>query len=160
MNPIMTPSDFLTTLRARGITVSLRNGRIALDPKNAFKALTPDEQSFIRSHRYEIKSLCESMPIVRETPAEMPLVSGGSNDAPRLASLEEPASIGAANEESSNTEVSLQGSTQTEIAPPQESKEARIKRQLAYKPYHVKSKEEATREMLTMLPFGHNYLRF
>jgi hypothetical protein len=41
---------------------------------------------------------------------------------------------------------------------PAETKDERIKRQLAYKPYPIRSDEDATKLMLKMVPFGHRGL--
>lgn len=49
--------SWLEGLSRRGITASIRNGRLFLQPSNAYKQLTDDELITLRHHRESIKTL-------------------------------------------------------------------------------------------------------
>ena len=53
----MTAEQFVTTLRARGVQVSVRNNRLQLDPGVAWRKLTVDEAECVAEHRAAIKLL-------------------------------------------------------------------------------------------------------
>ena len=53
----MTPEQFVGGLRARGVTLSVRNNRLRLDPGVTWRHLTVDEAQCIAEHRAAIKHL-------------------------------------------------------------------------------------------------------
>ena len=55
----MTPEEFVRGLQSRGITLSVSNNRLRLDPGVAWKALTPDEVHCLKDHRAAIKRLAD-----------------------------------------------------------------------------------------------------
>ena len=55
----MTPEQFVEALQSRGITLSVTNNRLRLDPGVAWKALTPDEVHCLKDHRAAIKRLAD-----------------------------------------------------------------------------------------------------
>ena len=71
----MTPEQFVSALRARGVTLSVKTGRLRLDPGVAWKALTPDEVHCLKNHRTDIKRLAdgsEPAPEVEPEPGAAP----------------------------------------------------------------------------------------
>ena len=64
----MTPEQFVATLRARGVTLSVRNNRLRLNPGAAWRHLTGDEAQCVAEHRAAIKLLAEEP----ETPEPQP----------------------------------------------------------------------------------------
>ena len=55
----MTPEQFVEALQSRGVTLSVSNNRLRLDPGVAWKALTPDEVHCLKDHRAAIKRLAD-----------------------------------------------------------------------------------------------------
>ena len=55
----MIPQQFVESLQARGVTLSVVNNRLRLDPGVAWKALTPDEVHCLKDHRAAIKRLAD-----------------------------------------------------------------------------------------------------
>ena len=53
----MTPEEFVVSLRARGVEVSVKNNRLHLDPGVTWRQLTVDESQCIAAHRAAIKDL-------------------------------------------------------------------------------------------------------
>ena len=53
----MTPGEFVASLRARGVTVSVRSNRLWLTPGATWRQLTVDETQCIAEHRAAIKHL-------------------------------------------------------------------------------------------------------
>ena len=53
----MTPEQFVKALRARGVTLSVRNNRLQLHPGVTWRKLTPDEAQCVSDHRGAIKQL-------------------------------------------------------------------------------------------------------
>ena len=53
----MTPEQFVSALRARGVTLSVKNNRLRLDPGATWRQLTVDETQCIAEHRAAIKHL-------------------------------------------------------------------------------------------------------
>ena len=53
----MTPERFVSALRARGVTLGVRNNRLRLDPGVTWRQLTVDETQCIAEHRAAIKHL-------------------------------------------------------------------------------------------------------
>ena len=53
----MTPEQFVSALRARGVTLSVKNNRLRLDPGVTWRQLTVDETQCIAEHRAAIKHL-------------------------------------------------------------------------------------------------------
>ena len=71
----MSPEEFVSAIRARGVTLGVRNNRLKLDPGEAWKALTPDEVRCLKSHRAAIKRLAdgsETAPTVEPKPGAAP----------------------------------------------------------------------------------------
>ena len=68
----MTPEQFVATLRARGVTLSVKNNRLRLDPGSTWRKLTVDEAQCITEHRAAIKHLVNEPfpPPVPRAPAE------------------------------------------------------------------------------------------
>ena len=65
----MTAEEFVAALRARGVTVSVKNNRLHLDPGVTWRQLTVDETQSIASHRAAIKQLVNE-PIPPPVPTE------------------------------------------------------------------------------------------
>ena len=53
----MTPQQFVSALRARGVTLSVSNNRLRLDPGETWRSLTPAERACLNEHRADIKHL-------------------------------------------------------------------------------------------------------
>src|SRR5687768_16058975 len=53
-------AQWLQALHSRGVTVAIRNGRLALTPADAYRSLTDDEIVLLRHHRSAIKTLIAS----------------------------------------------------------------------------------------------------
>ena len=69
----MTPEQFLTSLRARGVEVSVKNNRLRLDPGVTWRKLTVDEAECVSAHRAAIKLLLDgTMPAVPTEPTTEP----------------------------------------------------------------------------------------
>ena len=73
----MTPEQFLTSLRARGVEVSVRNNRLQLFPGVTWRKLTVDEAECVSAHRADIKRLAaadgsEPAPTVEPKPGAAP----------------------------------------------------------------------------------------
>ncbi len=51
---------WVMALRARGVTLKIRNGRLWLLPARAYKELTDEERATLRHHRDEIKAVVAS----------------------------------------------------------------------------------------------------
>ena len=68
----MTPEQFVEALRARGVTLSVKNNRLRLDPGVTWRQLTVDEAQCITEHRAAIKHLVNEPfpPPVPRAPAE------------------------------------------------------------------------------------------
>ena len=69
----MTPEQFVSALRARGVTLSVKNNRLRLDPGVTWRQLTVDEAQCIAEHRAAIKHLVDEPvpPPVPRAPAEL-----------------------------------------------------------------------------------------
>ena len=67
----MTPEQFVEALQSRGVTLSVSNNRLRLDPGVAWKALTPDEVHCLKDHRATIKLLADGSD-ERRTPEPEP----------------------------------------------------------------------------------------
>ena len=65
----MTPEQFVSALRARGVTLSVRNNRLQLHPGVTWRQLTPDEVRCLKDHRSAIKCLVNE-PIPPPVPTE------------------------------------------------------------------------------------------
>ena len=75
----MTPEQFVSALRARGVTLSVSSNRLRLDPGATWKALTPDEVRCLKEHRAAIKLLVNApvpppVPTGHATPEPPPRV--------------------------------------------------------------------------------------
>ena len=55
----MTPEQFVSALRARGVTLSVKNNRLRLDPGVTWRKLTESEAQCIAEHRAAIKRLVD-----------------------------------------------------------------------------------------------------
>ena len=55
----MTPEQFVSALRARGVTLSVKNNRLRLNPGSTWRKLTEDEAQCIAEHRAAIKRLVD-----------------------------------------------------------------------------------------------------
>ena len=55
----MTPERFVEALQARGVTLSVVNNRLKLDPGVTWRTLTPDEAQCVADHRAAIKRLAD-----------------------------------------------------------------------------------------------------
>ena len=53
----MTPEQFVSALRARGVTLSVKNNRLRLDPGVTWRKLTESEAQCLAEHRAAIKRL-------------------------------------------------------------------------------------------------------
>ena len=69
----MRPEQFVSALRARGVTLSVRNNRLRLDPGVTWRHLTVDEAQCVAEHRAAIKHLVDEPvpPPVPRAPAEL-----------------------------------------------------------------------------------------
>ena len=56
----ITPVDWVTTLRQRGVTLELKGNRLVLRPASAYKDLSDAELLTLRHHREEIKTIVKS----------------------------------------------------------------------------------------------------
>ena len=65
----MTPEQFVEALHARGVTLSVKNNRLRLDPGVTWRQLTVDETQCIAEHRAAIKRLVDE-PIPPPVPTE------------------------------------------------------------------------------------------
>jgi hypothetical protein len=68
-------THWLEGLAARGVAVSIRNGRLWLQPASAYHALSDDEVLVLRHHRQAIKDAIKagvSLDVARVTPTEKP----------------------------------------------------------------------------------------
>ena len=65
----MTAKEFVDALGARGVTVSVKNNRLHLDPGVTWRQLTADETQCIAEHRAAIKRLVDE-PIAPPVPTE------------------------------------------------------------------------------------------
>ncbi len=64
----MTPEQFVSALRARGVTLGVKNNRLRLDPGSAWRTLAADEAACVAEHRADIKRLADgSEPTERRT---------------------------------------------------------------------------------------------
>ena len=68
----MTPEQFVETLRARGVTLSVRNNRLRLDPGVTWRQLTVDEAQCVSEHRVAIKLLADAPAQVSPEPSTEP----------------------------------------------------------------------------------------
>ena len=68
----MTPEEFVVSLRARGVEVSVKNNRLHLDPGVTWRQLTVDETQCIDENRGSIKRLVDEPvpPPVPRAPTE------------------------------------------------------------------------------------------
>ena len=55
----MTPEQFVSALRARGVTLSVKNNRLRLDPGVTWRKLTESEAQCLAEHRAAIKRLVD-----------------------------------------------------------------------------------------------------
>ena len=55
----MTPEEFVGGLQSRGVTLSVKNNRLRLDPGSTWRTLTVDEAECVAEHRAEIKRLAD-----------------------------------------------------------------------------------------------------
>ena len=65
----MTAKEFVEALGARGVTISVKNNRLRLDPGVTWRQLTVDETQCIAEHRAAIKRLVDE-PIPPPVPTE------------------------------------------------------------------------------------------
>ena len=65
----MTPQEFVASLRARGVTLSVKNNRLRLDPGVTWRLLTVDEAQCLAEDRATIKDLVNE-PIPPRAPTE------------------------------------------------------------------------------------------
>ena len=64
----MTPEQFVKALQSRGVTLSVKNNRLRLDPGVTWRTLTPDEAQCVTEHRAAIKRLADGSEPARRTP--------------------------------------------------------------------------------------------
>ena len=55
----LTPEQFVSALRARGVTLSVKNNRLRLDPGVTWRKLTESEAQCLAEHRAAIKRLVD-----------------------------------------------------------------------------------------------------
>ena len=86
----MTPEEFVETLRARGVEVSVRSNRLRLDPGVTWRQLTVDEAQCIAEHRAAIKHLVNEPipPPVPRAPAELATEPATPEPPPRVYSVD------------------------------------------------------------------------
>lgn len=75
-------ADWIAGLRARGVTLSLRNNRLWLHPAKAYSELTDAEVLILRHHRQEIKTLVAFGDAPAPTRAADPLPETPAEPAP------------------------------------------------------------------------------
>ena len=83
----MTPEQFVETLRARGVTLSVRNNRLRLDPGVAWRKLNDDEAQCIAEHRAAIKRLVDE-PMPPPVPTERTTTEPATPKPPRVYSVD------------------------------------------------------------------------
>ena len=67
----MTPKEFVSALRARGVTLSVKNNRLRLTPGVTWRLLTVDEAQCLAEDRATIKDLVnEPIPSAPRAPTE------------------------------------------------------------------------------------------
>ena len=81
----MTPEQFVSALRARGVTLSVRNNRLRLDPGATWRQLTVDEAQCVAEHRAAIKHLVDE-----PVPPPVPLTRPDTEPTPEAVSTPEP----------------------------------------------------------------------
>ena len=82
----MSPEEFVSSLRARGVTVSVKGNRLRLTPGATWRHLTVDEAQCIAAHRATIKLLADE-PFSR---APTPELATPELATPELATPEPP----------------------------------------------------------------------
>ena len=55
----MTAAEFVSALRARDVTLSVKNGRLQLHPGTAWRTLSPDEAQCVSDFRAAIKQIAD-----------------------------------------------------------------------------------------------------
>ena len=83
----MTAEEFVSSLRARGVTLSVRGNRLRLDPGVTWRHLTVDEAQCLAAHRGSIKLLADEPFSVPRAPTPEP---AAPERAPELAAPEPP----------------------------------------------------------------------
>ena len=64
----MTPEEFVTRLRARGVALGVKNNRLRFAPGSAWRTLSAEEAACLAEHRGHIKRLADgSEPTERRT---------------------------------------------------------------------------------------------
>ena len=53
-------TDLAARLRARGVTLRVRNNRLWLLPPHAYKTLSDEDRAILRHHRDELKAIAEA----------------------------------------------------------------------------------------------------
>ena len=53
----MSPEQFVEALQSRGVTLSVSNNRLRLNPGETWRSLTPAERACLNQHRADIKNL-------------------------------------------------------------------------------------------------------
>ncbi|HXG86738.1 MAG TPA: hypothetical protein VNJ02_00265 [Vicinamibacterales bacterium] len=81
------PEAWVATLRARGVSVFVRNNRLWLQPAGAYKALSDEELIVLRHNRAEIKAIASgdiAAPVETIEPAPVEHVEPAPAPAPQL----------------------------------------------------------------------------
>ena len=81
--PAQTPAGILARLQSRGVHLCLRRGRLAVQPPQAYAALSDADRAALRAHRRELKELVRNDVPPEALPAPRLRVSTGerSDDA-------------------------------------------------------------------------------
>ena len=86
----MTPEQFVSALRARGVTLSVKNNRLRLDPGATWRQLTVDETQCIDENRGSIKRLVDEPvpPPVPRAPTESATPERATPEPPHVYSVD------------------------------------------------------------------------
>ena len=86
----MTPEEFVVSLRARGVEVSVKNNRLHLDPGVTWRQLTVDETQCIDENRGSIKRLVDEPvpPPVPRAPTESATPERATPEPPHVYSVD------------------------------------------------------------------------
>ena len=82
--PADTPAGILARLRSRGVQLCLRRGRLAVQPPQAYAALSDADRAALRAHRRELKELVrdDAPPEPPPPPRVRVSTADASDDAP------------------------------------------------------------------------------
>ena len=138
----MTPEQFFASLQSRGVTLSVKNNRLRLDPGSTWRTLTVDEAECVAEHRAEIKRLADGSEPTR--PITDPGTEPGATPTP------EPTPEPVVWTENYSRRITPQDLIDARIVGRNRAAYERCRKWLAEKAQHERS-ERATKTMLVSL---------